>query len=91
MYLSRKVFNDEDEVETTYNEHGDVASEITRSMRLAGANESAIAQSSAWREVQYSYEYDQHGNWTVKTVSYRSSSDAAFQSSSVNKRLLTYY
>jgi hypothetical protein len=91
MYLSRRSLSHEDEVETTYNEHGDVASEITRSMRLAGANESATTQSSAWSEVQYAYEYDQHGNWTVKTVSYRSSSDAAFQSSSVSKRLLTYY
>jgi hypothetical protein len=35
---------------------------------------------SSYSETRYSYQYDQHGNWTEKTVSYRSSSDAAFQS-----------
>ena len=92
FHLSRRILIEEDEVETTYNQQGDVASEITWSRRLAGTDESAIAASSArYSEVQYSYQYDQHGNWTVKTVSYRSSSDAEFQSSSVIKRSLTYY
>lgn len=92
IHTSRRILNEEDEVETIYNDQGDVASEITRRVQLAGADESAIAASSArYSEVQNSYEYDQHGNWTVKTVSYRSSCDAEFQSSCVIKRSLTYY
>ena len=83
IHTSRRIFNWEDEIESTYNEQGDVASE-TRSMRFAGDNES-------YSELQHSYEYDEHGNWTAKTTSYRSSSDAAFQSTTVNKRSLTYY
>jgi len=31
---------------------------------------------SSVSETRYSYQYDQHGNWTKKIVSYRSSSDA---------------
>jgi len=92
IHTSRRIFNQEDEVESTYNEHGDVTSEITQSARLAGEYESASAPSSAsYSEVQYFYEYDQHGNWTAKTTSYRSSCDAAFQSSTVQKRSVTYY
>ena len=87
VHTCRRIFNHLEEVETTYNEHGDVASEITRSTQLAGDDKST----ASFSEVHYSYEYDQQGNWTVKTVSYPSSSDAAFQPSTVSKRSLTYY
>ena len=91
IHTSRRIFNQEDEIESTYNEHGDVASEITRSTRSAGEKKPGIASSLAsYSEVKYSYEYDQQGNWTAKTTSCRSSSDAAFQSSTANKRSLTY-
>lgn len=92
IHTSRRIFNQEEEIETTYNEHGDVASEITRGTKLATEIESTGAGASpSYSEAQYSYEYDQHGNWIVKSVSYRSSPDGEFQSSSVEKRSLTYY
>ena len=92
IHTSRRIFNQEDEIETTYNEHGDMESEITRSTRLGAENDSTTAASAAsYSEVRYSYQYDQHGNWTEKAVSYRSSSDAALQSSTLIKRSLTYY
>ncbi len=92
IHTDRRIFNQEDEIDTTYNEHGDTESEITRSTRPEAENEStAPGPSSSYSETRYSYQYDQHGNWTEKAVSYRSSSDAAFQSSTVIKRSLTYY
>jgi hypothetical protein len=92
IHTGRRIFNHEDEIDTTYNEHGDTESEITRSTRPDAENEAtAPGPPSSYSETRYSYQYDQHGNWTEKTVSYRSSSDAAFQSSTVINRSLTYY
>ena len=92
IHTARRIFNHEDEIDTTYNEHGDAESEITRSTRPEAENEpTAPGPPSSYSETRYSYQYDQHGNWTEKTVSYRSGSDAAFQSSTVIKRSLTYY
>jgi hypothetical protein len=92
IQTSRRVFNQEEEIETRYNEHGDTESEITRSVRSDAENEPTVPMPPpSYSEARYSYQYDQHGNWTEKTVSYRSSSDAAFQPSSVIKRSLTYY
>jgi hypothetical protein len=42
-------------------------------------------------EVRDSYQYDQYENWLEQTVSYRSSPDGAFQSSTVSKRRLAHY
>jgi YD repeat-containing protein len=90
----RRFFNKEImDIETIYNQHGDVASEITRSEGVAretGANTPAPGM-APYSEVSYSYKYDDHGNWTEKVISYRSSPDGAFQSSTVIKRTLTYY
>lgn len=92
IHTARRIFNHEDEIDTTYNEHGDTESEITRSTRPEGENEpTAPGPPSSYSETRYSYRYDQNGNWREKTVSYRSSSDAAFQSSTVIERSLTYY
>jgi hypothetical protein len=92
IHTARRIFNHEDEIDTTYNEHGDTESEITRSTRPEAENEpTAPGPPSSYSETRYSYQYDQNGNWTEKSVSYRSSSDAAFQSSTVIKRSLTYY
>lgn len=90
-HTSRRIFNHHgDEIETSYNEPGDVASEITRSTRSSGAGESHVAVNS-YSEVQHAYEYDERGNWTLMTLSHRSSTDAAFQLATVIKRSLTYY
>ena len=92
IHTDRRIFNHEDEIDTTYNEHGDMESEITRSTRPEAENEpTAPGPSSSYSETRYSYQYDQHGNWTKKVASCRSSSDAAFQPSIVIKRSLTYY
>jgi YD repeat-containing protein len=83
---SRRIFNQEEEIETTYNENGDTGSEITRSIRLGGDS-----SSPSYSEVRYSYQYDQHANWIEKAVSYRSSPDGTFQSSTATKRTVAYY
>jgi YD repeat-containing protein len=92
-HTSRRIFNQEDEIETTYNQHGDMRSEITRSTRVAGeADPSAPAPGMPpYSEVSYSYKYDDHENWIEKAISFRSSPDGVFQSSTVIKRTLTYH
>lgn len=91
IHTARRIFNDEHEIDTTYNEHGDKESEITRSTRPESENETAQGSQSFYSETRYSYHYDEHGNWTEQTVEFRSSSDAAFQPSTASKRSLTYY
>ena len=92
-HTSRRIFNHEDEIETTYNQHGDVTSEVTRSTRPTGDTEPTTATPGppSYSEVRHSYQYDQHENWIEDALSYRSSPDGTFQSSTVTKRTLTYY
>jgi hypothetical protein len=92
-HTNRRNFNMHQELETTYNEHGDVESEITRSTGLAGETDPRTPSAGlpTYSEVRYSYKYYHHENWTEQLTSYRSGSDAAFQSSTVTKRILTYY
>ena len=92
IQTGRRIFNHADEIDNTYNEHGDTESEITRSTRPEAEGEpTPPGPPPTYSETRYSYQYDQHGNWTEKTVSYRSSSDAVFQPSTVIRRSLTYY
>jgi hypothetical protein len=91
---NRRIFNRADEIKTAYNEHGDLASEITGRTLLAGESDSATAAGpglTPYSEARYSYKYDDRGNWIERSISYRSSPDAAFQSSTATKRTLTYY
>jgi hypothetical protein len=90
---NRRIFNMQQEIETTYNEHGEVESEITRGTQLPGETDpkTPSAGLTTYTEVRYSYKYDHHENWIEQSTSYRSSPDAAFQSSTVIKRILTYY
>jgi YD repeat-containing protein len=92
-HTNRRIFNLQQEIETTYNEQGDVESEITQSTRLVGETDPRTPSTGLpdYSEVRYSYKYDQHENWIEQSISYRSSPDAAFQSSTVTKRILTYY
>lgn len=91
-HTSRRIFNQLDEIDTTYNDHGDVESEITRSTPTPAADGSPPNPCQPpYSDVQYTYQYDDHGNWTEKTSSYRSASSEAYQSSSTVKRILTYY
>jgi YD repeat-containing protein len=90
--MSRRIFNEQQEIETSYNEHGDVASEITRTMQTSeGDDQKPRAGLPEYSEVRYSYKYDQHENWIEKAISSRFSSDGAFQSANVTRRTLTYY
>jgi hypothetical protein len=89
-----RIFNEEAIFETTYNEHGDTATEITR--RAGVNNEEKEPDIPApvmfpFSEVRHSYQYDDHGNWIEKITSYRSTPNGAFESSSMRRRTLTYY
>jgi YD repeat-containing protein len=92
-HTNRRIFSQEQEIETTYNEHGDTASEITRSSRSAAKTDRATPAAGLppYSEVLYSYQYDQHGNWIEKAVSSRWAADGAFESSPPTRRKLTYY
>ena len=88
--LRRRIFNREEEIETTYNEQGDKASEITRTISAGGSGDEPPGPPE-YSEARYSYQYDDYGNWTEQAVSYRSSPDGTFQSSFETRRTLTYY
>jgi hypothetical protein len=90
---NRRIFSEKQEIETTYNEHGDVASEITGRARLAGEASAPTAASglSSYSEVHYSYKYDDRDNWIEQTISYRSGPAGTFQPSTTTKRTLTYF
>jgi YD repeat-containing protein len=92
-HTNRRIFNEGQEIETAYNEHGDLASEITRSTGLTGETDPAAAgpKLPSYEEVRYSSQYDQRDNWIEKSISSRSSPDAAFESSTAMKRTVTYY
>jgi hypothetical protein len=89
-HTSRRIFNHQDEIDTTYNEHRDIESEITRSTEIRAEGSPSPGQ-PPYSEIRYSYQYDEHGNWTEKTTGYRSSPDENFQPPSTIKRTLTYY
>ena len=89
IHTSRKVFNRQEEIETTYNEYGDKESEITTTTLVGGENDGHPANS--YSAVRYSYVYDQQGNWTEQRTSYRPSSNGALEPSMVVKRTLVYY
>ncbi|MGH9494298.1 MAG: hypothetical protein ACRD3B_04810 [Candidatus Sulfotelmatobacter sp.] len=91
-HTSRRIFNMQSEIETTYNDHGDVESEITRdSASTSGSLESPTVHPPGYSESRYSYQYDSFGNWTEQSISYRNRPDEPFQGASTTKRTLTYY
>lgn len=91
-HVRRRIFNFQQEIDTSYNEQGDVASETTRGKQVGEVtDQSSPSGPPEYSEVRYSYKYDDHENWIEKTTSYRSSPDGAFRSSPVTRRTLTYY
>jgi YD repeat-containing protein len=99
------VFDDEVTI-TTYNDHGDKASERTTtvmnpavgkpfSLTEAGTmipdGPPQPAQPPTIYETQYTYQYDGYGNWIELTTAGRSQPDAAFGPGSIVRRKLTYY
>jgi hypothetical protein len=87
-HMHRRIFNHEDDIQTTYNQNGDAESEVTLSKVQAEPN---TPSPPSYSEVHYSYQYDQHQNWTEQSISWRSSPDGAFQPSTQMKRTLEYY
>lgn len=88
--MTRRIFNQEQEITTTYNGQGDAESEITQSTRSDAATETTAGLPS-YSEVRYGYRYDHQKNWTEKTTTYRSTPDGTFQPSTQIKRTLTYF
>jgi YD repeat-containing protein len=91
---------------TTYNDHGDKASERTTTFvnpelsREYGLTEAGTmipvgqpqpGQPPATYETQYTYQYDGYGNWTEQSTVARTRPDAALEPSSIHRRKLTYY
>lgn len=83
IHTSRRFFNHEDEIEITYNEQGDIASQIERSTRPPDI--------STFSEARYSYTYDQYGNWTEKATFHRCNPEVDFQPLPTVTRSLIYY
>jgi len=90
---TERFFNQVNTIDTTYNEHGDKVVEITRSTEIGSEKEQSASRPGlpSYSEVRYSYQYDDHCNWTEEVVSYRHSAEGAFESSSARRRTLTYY
>jgi hypothetical protein len=91
--IRRRIFNEEGIIETTYNEQGDTATEITRRVRVNNEKELAGPAPAmfSFSEVRHSYQYDDRGNWTEQITSHRFTPDGPFGSSSILRRTLTYY
>jgi hypothetical protein len=85
----RRVFNQDETIETTYNEQGDVAVEITRT--LPGSTEPEQTFPAQNSEARFTYQYDDHGNWTEKVTSNSSSPGAPFETTGTRRRTLTYF
>ena len=89
---------------TTYNEHGDVSSEVnvaalkadvgteygmTEDGKMIPVSKGEVPPPSQ-SENRYTYEYDAQGNWTKKTTASRSG-PGEFKDSMVAQRTLSYY
>jgi hypothetical protein len=83
----RRIFNQEDTVATSYNDHGDPSREVTF---LEKTVEPHPAE-SGYSETVYTYQYDSNGNWTEKVVSSRLKPDAPFKVTSRTVRTISYY
>ena len=90
---------------TTYNDHGDKASERETMVMRSDTGPWNLTEAGAFipegkpnppqpplgSETQYTYQYDQYGNWTEQTIVGRSQPDEAFRPGTVIRRKLTYY
>ena len=104
-HRSGGVFGEEVTI-TTYNDHGDKASERTTTVMnpeagreygltdvgtMIPVGQPQTAQPATIYETQYTYQYDGYGNWTEQTAAARSRPDAALGPGSIRHRKLTYY
>lgn len=91
IHTIRRVFNLEESIEATYNEHGDKVLEVTRDKHIGGVEEVPPPRPPQYSEVRYSYEYDNRGNWAKESIAFRSSATSEFQPSTECQRELSYY
>jgi hypothetical protein len=94
-----RIYNREDTIETTYNEHGDIVEECTTSAKSipAGVTFSPDEKGSLVPDeppqpdlrtsipIHYTYQYDSFGNWTEKVE------ERDQQPFMTRRRQLTYY
>ena len=90
---------------TTYNDHGDKASEreiavmstdtgpwnLTEAGAFIPAGKPNPPQPPLTSETQYTYQYDRYGNWTEQSIAGRTQPDEAFRPGTVIRRKMTYY
>jgi YD repeat-containing protein len=90
---------------TTYNDHGDKASEretivmstdtgpwnLTEAGAFIPAGKPNPPQPPLASETQYTYQYDTYGNWTEQNVASRPQPDEAFRPGTVVRRKVYYY
>jgi YD repeat-containing protein len=104
-HRSGGVFGEEVTI-TTFNDHGDKASERTTTVMnpeagreygltdvgtMIPVGQPQPVQPPAIYETQYTYQYDGYGNWTEQTTVARYGPDAATGPVSIRHRKLTYY
>lgn len=90
----RTLYYDPDqevEVITSYNEHGDLAFERATARAKVDDGDAGTADPSSYSEIRYSYQYDQAGNWTQKAVLGRSSAESSFVLTLTWRRTLEYF
>jgi YD repeat-containing protein len=79
-----------------YNERGDVADQsqvsTKREMRFGeDGRPEATPDVTRSHDTRFSYEYDEHGNWTSRVVSSRITADGVFAPSNIERRTIEYY
>jgi hypothetical protein len=82
----------------SYNEHDDeIAASSEEHSREFGSNDEGqlspvpASERVSRSEARFHYEYDEYGNWTMKTIEGRSSIDEEFSISSIEKRTIQYF
>jgi hypothetical protein len=90
---------------TEYNDHGDKALErrtrvmnpdtgpwrLTEAGAFIPSGKPNPPQPPSTVEDQYTYQYDEHGNWTEQTIAERTQPDESFRPGPIIRRKLTYY
>ncbi len=89
LTIQRGMGHMEERIETSYNEHGDVAKE-TWQTTMSGTKDGENDGSRSSERI-YFYEYDSYGNWTVRKTSSRSLPDGTFKNAEDEMRRTIEY
>jgi YD repeat-containing protein len=88
----------EDKDTVTYNDRGDPIAEVHESVEReygmddeGRLSEQPLKERSTWSETRIGYDYDEHGNWVLKTVESRGAPDRDFVLCSTEQRDLDYF